>query len=354
MRIDLQHNQKPFLMKNIIVFTVFQFFILATFAQHLGNYNNEDFKLSRQNIAMSGNANIYNPVVQQQINKILYPTNVLSIDVKALQNVKAVTYTAVFNLSQIGETAEQANRLINDRINGVRQKLKSLGILEKDIVIDVISFVPNYEIEVQKKLFSKSYTEVPSGFELQQNIHIQFTKTNQFEDILTACAENEIYNLVKVDYFIENIAEVYRNLQAQLLKLIDEKKAYYKLLGFNLEDYDVSIADDKYCYFPKDFYRSYQAFNSTSFEALKKDKGVTTVKKQTSYYYEPLSYQNYDLVINPAILEPVIQIGMNIKLQYNPKPKEATKPITKTELVHKYYVVSPNGTIDVKELNTNK
>jgi uncharacterized protein YggE len=303
---------------------------------------------------LSGNANIYNPTIQQQLNKILNPSSNITIDVKALQNVKAVTYTGVFNLSQIGATAEEANRLINQRIDGVRNKLKGQGILDKDIVIDVISFVPNYEIEVQKKLFSKTYTEVPSGFELQQNIHIQFKNTNQFEDILTACAENEIYNLVKVDYFIENIAQVYKNLQAELLKLIDEKKAYYKVLGFNLEDYDVYVADDKYCYFPKDFYRSYQAFNSTSFEVLKKDKSVTTVKKQTSYYYEPLSYQNYDLVINPSILEPVIQIGMNIKLQYNPKPKEvAAKPVVKTELVHKYYVVSPNGTIDVKELNTN-
>lgn len=236
----------------------FQFFLLVNFtsySQHLGNYNEADFKLSRQNIAMSGNANIYNPTVQQQVNKILHPSNNVVIDVKALQNVKAVTYTAVFNLSQIGETAEETNRLINERIEGVRQKLKMEGILEKDIVIDVISFVPNYEIEVQKKLFSKTYTEVPSGFELQQNIHIQFKSTDQFEDILTACAESEIYNLVKVDYFIENIAEVYKNLQAQLLKLIDEKKAYYKLLGFNLEEFDVYVADDKYCYFPKDFYR---------------------------------------------------------------------------------------------------
>jgi uncharacterized protein YggE len=215
--------------KHLILIIVLQISILSTFAQHLGNYNNEDFKLSRQNIAMSGNANIYNPTVQQQINKVLNPSNVLTIDVKALQNVKAVTYTAVFNLSQIGTTAEETNSLINNRIEGVRQKLKSQGILDKDIIIDVISFVPNFEIEVQKKLFSKTYTEVPSGFELQQNIHIQFKNTNQFEDILTACAENEIYNLVKVDYFIENIADVYKNLQAELLKLIEEKKAYYKV-----------------------------------------------------------------------------------------------------------------------------
>src|SRR5690606_36562610 len=231
-----------------------------------------------------GNANIYNPTLQQQVHKTLIPSNDLFIDVKAMHTVKAAPYTAIFNIIQIGETAHELNRLVNERINSVNEKRKVKGILEQNIVIDMISFVPVYEIEVEKKLFSKTYTEVPKGFELQQNIHIQFTNTSVFEAILTACAENEIYNLVKVDCFIDNIAQVYKNLQAELLKLIEEKKTYYKTLGFDLANYDVSIADDKYCYLPKDFYKSYQAFNSISFDAIKKKQGVTTAKKQTSYY----------------------------------------------------------------------
>lgn len=305
-----------------ICFTILFLTGISLFSQHKGNYNDADFAISRQNILEKGNANIYNPTIQQQVHKNLIPSNHLFIDVKALQNVKAATYTAIFNIIQIGETAEETNRLVNERITSVKEKLKAKGILEKNIVIDMISFVPVYEIEVEKKLFSKTYTEVPKGFELQQNIHIQFTNTSVFEAILTACAENEIYNLVKVDYFIENIAQVYKNLQAELLKLIDEKKAYYTALGFDFSQYDVSIADDKYCYLPKDFYNSYQAFNSISFDAIKKKQGVTTAKKQTSYYYQPLSYDTYDLVINPSILEPVTQVGMHIKLQFTPKPKE--------------------------------
>ncbi|WP_299124814.1 SIMPL domain-containing protein [uncultured Winogradskyella sp.] len=322
-------------------------------AQHKGNYNQITRDISRQNILTSGNANIYNPVVQQQINKVLHPSNVLTIDVKALQNVSATTYTAIFNISQIGPSAEKTNQLMKERIDSIKYRLISKGITKKDIAIDVISFVPNYEVEVTKKLFSKTYTEVPKGFELQQNIHIQFTKTNQFEAILEACAKSEVYNLVKVDYFIENIQTVYKNLQDQLLKLIEEKKAYYTTLGFDMSEYNVAIADDKYCYFPKDFYQSYQAYNSVSFDALEKKKPITSVKKQTSYYYQPLTYESYDVVINPSILEPVVQIGMNIKLLFTPKPKEKKEqPIVKTKIDHKYYVISPNGTIDVKELNT--
>lgn len=320
-------------------------------AQRKGNYNQITSDISRQNILSSGNATIYNPTIQQQIQKVLQPSNVISIDVKALQNVSATTYTAIFNVTQIGPSAEATNTLMKERIESIKQRLDTQGITQDDIAIDVISFVPMYEVEVTKKLFSKTYTEVPKGFQLQQNIHIQFTKTNQFESILEACAKSEVYNLVKVDYFIEDIQAVYKNLQEQLLKLIEDKKAYYKVLGFNLSEYNIAIADDKYCYFPKDFYQSYQAYNSISFEALKKDKGVTTAKKQMSYYYQPLTYEHYDVVINPAILEPVVQIGMNIKLMFTPKVK-TQEPITKTEIDHKYYVISPNGTIDVKELNT--
>ncbi|WP_299526445.1 SIMPL domain-containing protein [Winogradskyella sp.] len=339
--------------KSNITFLLFLLSYNLIIAQHKGNYNQITREISRQNILSSGNATIYNPAIQHRTNKVLQPSNVLTIDVKALQNVSATTYTAVFNLSQIGPTAEATNSLMKERIDNIKKRLNSIGITEKDIALDVISFVPVYEVEVTKKLFSKTYTEVPKGFELQQNIHIQFTKTNQFESILEACAKSEVYNLVKVDYFIENIQEVYKNLQEKLLSLIEDKKSYYNTLGFNLSEYDIKIADDKYCYFPKDFYQSYQAYNSISFEALKKDRGITSAKKQTSYYYQPLTYENYDIVINPSILEPVVQIGMNIKLVFIPKPKvQKQQPITKTEIDHKYYVISPNGTIDVKELNT--
>lgn len=340
--------------KHLIVTLMSLLFYTLISAQHKGNYNQITREISRQNILDAGNATIYNPVVQQQINKTLHPSNVLTIDVKALQNVSATTYTAVFNLSQIGSSAEKTNRLMKERIDSIKVRLNAKGITQKNIAIDVISFIPVYEVEVTKKLFSKTYTEVPKGFELQQNIHIQFTKTSQFESILEACAKSEVYNLVKVDYYIENIQEVYKNLQNQLLKLIEDKKAYYTTLGFDLKEYNIAIADDKYCYFPKDFYQSYQAYNSVSFDALKKGKTITSVKKQTSYYYQPLTYENFDVVINPSILEPVVQIGMNIKLIYSPKPKEQKQqPITKTKIDHKYYVISPNGTIDVKELNTN-
>ena len=335
-------------MKNRI-YLLLLLLLLTTFAsaQIKGNAT-----ISRQNVMSAeklGNANIYGEQIQSFRTHQLNPNAYITIDVKALNNVVADSYTAVFNMVQIGETSEETNKLMSERILKVKADLLSKGILEKDFVIDVISFVPVYETVVEKKLFSTKYNEVPVGFELQQNIHIKFTKVNQFEKILSACANNEIYNLVKVDYFINDIQSVYKNLRSEILKVLKEKKQFYSDLGFDLTNYKPNIADIKYCYFPKEFYKHYQAFNSISLEAIKKKKGVLTAKKQTSYYYDPLSFKEYDIVINPSIVEPVIQIGMEIKLVYTEEPKEE-KPIEKEVIKNKYFIVSTDGTITTKEL----
>ncbi len=308
--------------------------------------------ISRQNIMAVADLEkpaLYGNEIQQFRHQNLVPNPILTIDVKVLSNIVADSYTAIFNIIQIGKTSEETNTLMNERVAKVKNELHAKGILEEDIIIDVISFVPVYETVVEKKLFSKKYNEVPKGFELQQNIHVKFTKVNQFQEILSACANNEVYNLVKVDYFINDIQAVYRQLRVEILKILKEKQQLYADLGFDLASYHPTVADTKYCYFPEEFYKNYQAFNSTSLEALSKKQGVVTAKKQISYYYDPISYKDYDMVINAAIVEPVVQTGLEIKLQYIPKPKEL-KPGEKEITKPRYFLISPNGDIDIKEL----
>ena len=336
-------------MKKLIFTSLIILYTISNFAQIKGNA----LSISRQNIASKdlGNGYVYGNNTNQFQQQNLIPNPTITVDVKALSNIVASSYTAVFNVTQIGKTSEETNNLMKERTQKLRNDLATKGIVTNNFVIDVISFVPVYETIVEKKLFSKKYVEVPKGFELQQNIHIKFTKVIQFEEILAACANNEIYNLVKVDYFIDNLQEVYKKLRVEILKELKEKQGFYNNLGFDLTEYTPTIADNKYCYFPRDFYKNYQAFNCISMEALKKNRGIYQVKKQTSYYYDPISFRDYDVVINPSIVEPVVQIGMEIKLQYTPKPKEE-KPTEKEVIKNKYYIISPDGSIDIKEIKT--
>lgn len=343
-------------MKKIFT-TVLMLTALIVSAQHMGNFNSKvaTMDISRANIATSmGNGAAYGNVYAQQY-VALNPSNILHINLRSLYNVDATDYTAVFNIIQVGKTAEETTQLMNDKIELIKKELTQNGF-QGQFALDMISFVPQYEIEVTKKLFSKTYTEVPVGFELQQNLLISYRKDTDFQKILTACGKAEVYNLVKVDYYVKNLEAVYEDLQNKLLAEVAKKKAYYEKLGFEMKNYNVMMADKKYYHTPKDFYKSYLAAENVSMESLKNQKSVTKVRKPTSYYYDPIPYNGYDIVVNAAITKPVIQLGMDLSLQYTLKPivkKPEPKPAPVKMPNPKVYVVSPNGPIDIKQLPNN-
>ncbi|MGJ8683762.1 MAG: SIMPL domain-containing protein [Nonlabens sp.] len=338
-----------------IITTTFLFLTaLSLNAQHLGNFNNQasQMEISRANIATAdmGNAKVMNYRPASFGHVQLQPSNILTLNLRSLYNVEATDYTAVFNINQVGETADETTQLMSDKINAIKAALRAKGF-NGQFAIDMISFVPQYEIEVTKKLFSKTYTEVPVGFELQQNLLISYRDDADFEKILSACASAEVYNLVKVDYYVKNLEAIYADLQTKLLAEVKKKKEYYTALGFDMQTYDVHMADAKYYHMPKDHYKSYVAANNISMDALKQKKGVTRIKKPISYYYDPIPHAGYDIVVNAAITKPVIQLGMNLTLRYVPKPKEPAAPVAPVkEPKPKVYVVSPNGPIDIKQL----
>lgn len=326
---------------------------LMVHAQHLGNFNNQaqQMQISRANIATASMGNVGYKQISTNVHTspALQPSNILNLNLRSLYNIEATDYTAVFNINQVGKTAQETQQLMKDRIEAVKSNLRSKGFVGQ-FAIDMISFVPQYEIEVTKKLFSKTYTEVPVGFELQQNLMISYKNDNDFQKILEACAQAEIYNLVKVDYYVKNLESIYEKLQEKLLAQISKKKQYYTALGFDLNKYDIHMADQKYYHLPKDFYKSYVAANNISMDVLKKGKAVTRIKKPTSYYYDPISYAGYDIVVNADLKKPVIQLGMDISLRYIPKPeKPAPKTPVKTPKP-KVYVISPQGPVDIKQL----
>ena len=91
-------------------------------------------------------------------------------------------------------------------------------------------------------------------------------------------------------------------------------------------------------------------------ESLKNQKSVTTVRKPTSYYYDPIPYNGYDVVVNAAIIKPVIQLGMDLSLRYTLKPivKEPVPQPAPVKIPNpKVYVVSPNGPVDIKQIPNN-
>lgn len=318
-------------------FFISAFMPFQSFSQVSGNVN----------APTSGNIN-YNSIVRYPENNINIggtPNSNLVFSVKGLANLKADSYVAIFSLTQVGNTTEEVNKLIDERIDKALAKIK--GQEGVDTYVDMLTFVPVYEYEVEKKIFSKkTYNEIPAGFEIKKNIHVKYEDPELLNMIISEFANAEIYDLVKVDYFSKDTETIKKEMMAKAKKIVEEKiKNYETIISIDLDSMQRYVSDGYRMVYPVEMYKSYQAYTNSSLN-LRKDGNVNQAAKATTLYYQPVVDKEFDFVINPMILEPVIQIMYEVKINvYIVKP-------TKTQVVNKtqkeYILVTPNG--DLKTL----
>ncbi|MFK8038598.1 MAG: SIMPL domain-containing protein [Crocinitomicaceae bacterium] len=295
---------------------------------------------------VSGNINYQNKVRYADNNiSVNFPSgNDLYITVKGLTNVKADSYVAIFNLSQTGKTAKEVNNLIDERVNKGLAVVK--GIKSVETYVDMISFVPIYEFQVERKIFSKkTYNEIPSGFEVKKNIHVKYTDPNLLNNIIASLADAEIYDLVRVDYFSNKIDSVKQALMVKAKEVLGSKmKRYQSILTVNFDTYEKQLADAFKVVLPTEMYKSYQAYSNSSLR-LKRQANVKHIQKSNTLFYQPILDKEFDFVVNPTIIEPVIQVMYEIVVRVTKVKKVMPKSIKPTK---EYMLVTPNG--EVKSL----
>jgi hypothetical protein len=292
----------------------------------------------------SGNINYINGLryPEQNIDVSFQGNKNLLATVTGMANVKADSCVVIFSLVQTGKTIEEVNILMDARINLSVEQIKSKT--NTRVYVDMVSFVPVYEWEIDKKIFSKkTYNEVPAAFELKKNLHIRYADPNDLNAIITILSASEIYDLVRVDYFSKNMEEVKKELMTKARTLMQEKiKTYQLLLNLKIDTLDKQLTDGFKAVLPVEMYRSYQAYNSSSLKATMA-KAVNQADKFTTQYYQPLVDKEFDFVINPIVFEPVIQVMYEIKLNVI---LEKEKPAPQQR---EYILLTPNG--DLKNIS---
>jgi uncharacterized protein YggE len=296
---------------------------------------------------VSGNANyaqqtpIDNDVARAQVND-----GEIALSVSGLMNVKAETYVAFFHVIQVGETAESTDELLTQRIAKFRNSLQRIGIDTSAVHIDMISFVPKYDFNVLNKIFSKSYNEVPDGFELQKNIIVRYAHPSHLDAIVTAAASAEIYDLVKVEYFLSDLKKHYDQLRQRCLEELKARTQMYESVGIKLDTVmRKSIADDFGTILPQNRYTQYQAIARPSMLAVKKETGGASIKFRgldvpVSRYYQAVPYDEYDLVINPVVGEPVVQLTYQVKMKFKLQAQNRNN----------YLLIGPNGQVQTLDV----
>ena len=233
------------------------------------------------------------------------------IEANVLMNVKADEYLAVFGLAQEGPTLLDGNAKMAGQIQAFVAALKSLGVKTNDIFVDFITQNRVYDVTGT----DKDARETLSGFEVKKNVTVRYRDRALLEQMVAAAAKSAIFDLVKVDHVVSDMTSLRDRLLAEAAKVIKKKEAAYaRLFGVKLRP--SALDQEKYnAFFPSEMYNSYVAYESSDVGRF--NVRVVGKRKTSTFYFEPLHPAEFDAIINPAGLEPVVQLTLFVRMKYS-------------------------------------
>ncbi|MDD2634120.1 MAG: hypothetical protein PHW82_01320 [Bacteroidales bacterium] len=309
-------------MKNIFLYVTIMTLTINSFAQGAGNWA---FQSKRSSYSDTGGYYDDNTTLSnyEQANAYAQPTyyystndTVIYIEAKALMNVPADTYILTLGLSQISNNLETCFELIDQRI---KTYITECDIKPDDIYVDFISQTPILVREKEKKLFSTKYVEIPKGFEIKKNIHIRYTDYQLADKYLKLAAKNEIYDIIRVDYIVNDHKTIYDSIRRECIKLINLKVEDHKNMGLQFKADYTSMEETNSCIYPIQRYSSFTSYMPTNYDALNDgdiEMNLINPNETINIFYNKLPYNHYDIIINPDLIIPVVQFSQTVKIKF--------------------------------------
>src|SRR5262249_18228814 len=128
-----------------------------------------------------------------------------------------------------------------------------------------------------------------------------------------------IYDLIKVDYVVKDTQAVADRLADEAAKIIQRKRSRYEtLLGTKTTGPAQVVVDKPSIYFPSDLYDSYIAFEAEDIDRdqVRSRYTVQGARKSRTFYFNPLTGNGFDRVVNPVVVEPVVQFTLYQRVRY--------------------------------------
>lgn len=237
-----------------------------------------------------------------------------SIEASVLTNLKPDSFVVVFGVNAEGSNAANSNEKVNAKIANMLQKTRSMGIDSGNVFVDFITQNRVYDFAVSGTQATENFT----GFETKKTVAVRYRNRELFEKIVTAAADSQIFDLIKVDYIVSDFDSVRASLFEAAVKVLKAKEQRYgnalgvtlNPVGLSLEKYDVT--------YPAEAYQRYQAFE-TGDATVTNNQGATTrlvQRKSFTFFYEPAQASSFDSVLAALELEPMVQFSLYLRMQY--------------------------------------
>ncbi len=311
--------QKPVLIVGIFILLLYRASI--SFAQISGNqvYGNS----SNNNVRNAYNIQKNGPNASSA-QRIIVTDTTISIRASVLINQKASAYQLVVGVQQQELTAGICNKNINNRIKSLKQSLLKSGILAPNIYVDFVAQAEIFDYDVKKSEDVKLIEQNKKGYEIKKNVIITFIDLTNVDHLISLCAKEEIYDIIKVDYLDSQRMKTYAQLLEESWNIVKERKAMYsKLMELSIDKKPLRLNDQFNVILPKTQYKKYNAFESTDLSYWYRNSSEAYIKKEArkkqTFYYNGMEAPFYDKTINTNDPTIGIQYTMELVVTYKLK-----------------------------------
>jgi uncharacterized protein YggE len=242
------------------------------------------------------------------------------VDASVLMNVKADEFVATFGVPEEAETVEACQAKIDATVAAFTAAVKPLGIGPDAVYVDFTAQTKIYEYKVEGTLARERL----AGFEIKKTVAIRYRDKGLLDRLIAAASRSRIYDLIKVDYVVSDVGPIQERLAEAAAAVVKAKVTRHeRLLGIKLRPVPQVFVERSSTYFPTELYDSYTAGESQAVSGGP-DRNQTTVqslRKSRTFYLNSLDAGGFDRVIEPVILEPVVQCTLYLKLKYEIEAK---------------------------------
>lgn len=262
--------------------------------------------------------NSFNQSIQKTT--ITSTDSTLNLNARILLNKEADTYLLTVGVNQEAKTAIDCNKMINARIKSLKAALLPLGIKKDDIYVDFISQTKIYDYEIGDKQAEQHAV----GYEIKKNINIRMDDIDLIDQLVERSAEQEIFDIIKVEYIDNNIQATYNQMYKEAIVFIkSRKKLFLETSSVELTDASRVLGDNFYAVYPKSQYKRYEAFETSNinvYRAHYSDDYISKeTRKQATYYYEGVPTSGFDKIINASSPRIGIQYVLNLSMVFEIK-----------------------------------
>jgi uncharacterized protein YggE len=237
------------------------------------------------------------------------------LEASVLMNVRADEYVAVFGVLQEGSTVAECGQKMDAVIKAFSAAITSLGVGRDDLFVDFVAQNRVYGFDVTGDVAREKL----AGFELKKNVSIHYKDYALLDRLVLAAAQSQIFDLIKVDYIVKDIPALQNRLMEEAARILKQKAArYQRLLGIRLLPPAQVYAARPSLYFPGDMYDSYAAYESEDVNAgyYRQKYVIQGARKSRTFFFNALNAGGFDTVINPVVIEPVVQATLYLKVKY--------------------------------------